>query len=329
MTRFEQVRKAMRFQSPDYVPILFFNRDKEQSDIQIIDVVQHFQGEHQDTSEWGFVWESFDQTMGQPKEALIRQWADLDELKLPDPSDKTRFAGAQEIMDRYPGCYYLASLVLSGFTIMTFLRGFAGTLEDLYEEPEQLERLADLVFGFENAIIGQLREQGFHGVAFYDDWGTQNNLIISPAMWRAVFKPRYRQQFDLVHENGLDVYFHSCGAIQEIIPDLIEIGVDMLNLSQPNLFNIEELGRLYGGKVCFVCPVSYQTTAISGSQADIYREVRRLVDSLGSLQGGLIGYVEEYQSIGMSLDNYQACVRAFQELGQYTGRNADQVSQLN
>jgi hypothetical protein len=113
------------------------------------------------------------------------------------------------------------------------------------------------------------------------------------------------------------VYFHCCGQYLPIIPDLIEVGVDMLNVAQPNLYDIPELGQKFGGKVCFVCPVSYQTTSISGTREDIFEDVRLLVENLGDFNGGLIGYVEEYQSIGLSEENYQACIEAFSVLGKY------------
>jgi hypothetical protein len=93
--------------------------------------------------------------------------------------------------------------------------------------------------------------------------------------------------------------------------------VDILNISQPNLYDIPTLGGQFGGKVCFICPVSYQTTSITGTRADIFRDVQSLIDHLGSFNGGLLGYVEEYHSIGMSAENYQACVEAFRTLGVY------------
>lgn len=318
MDRKQQVIKAIHMQKPDYLPILFFNKDKEQSDIILIDVVRHFMGENEDTSEWGFKWERFDETMGQPREELIKEWEDFDKLNLPDAYDKTRFSQVDEIKKQFGHeRYYIASLVLTGFTVMTFLRGFENTLSDLYEQPEEIEKLADAVFGFEEKIIRQLREYGFDGVAFYDDWGTQNNLIISPVMWREFFKPRYKKQFELAHKYGLDVYFHCCGYIYDIIPDLIEIGVDMLNLSQPNIFDIVKLSKDFGGKVCFVCPVSYQTTSLTGTKEEIYVDVKQLVDNLGCFNGGLIGYVEEYHSLGLNDENYQNCISAFRELGKY------------
>lgn len=317
MNRKELAKAAIHMQKPDRVPLLLYNRDFDQSDIIVIEVVKQWGGPNRDTSEWGFVWEREDDTMGQPREPLIPDWDDFGKLHCPDPYDPTRFSHVAPIMEQYGDRYYVASLALTGFTVMTILRGFSNTLEDLYLEPEQLGKLADMVFGFENEIIKQARAHGFDAVAFFDDWGSQNNLIISPKMWREFFKPRYQEQFDLVHSYGMDVYFHSCGQIASIIPDLIEMGVDILNLSQPNIFDVKQLGEAYSGKVCFLCPISYQTTSLSGTKQDIFDEAEKLITNLGCPDGGFIGYVEEYASIGLSEQNYQACIDAFWEKGAY------------
>jgi len=313
----ERVMRAVHFQGPDRVPIVFFNRDFEQADLILIDVVQHWAGASKDTSEWEFRWEKLDETMGQPKGSLIHTWDEFEKLNIPNPYSPSRFDAVPGLMRKYSGKYYVASLGLSGFTIMTCLRGFAETLEDLYLDRENIERLANVVFSFEEEVIGQLKSYGFHAVFFADDWGTQTDLIVSPALWRDFFKPRYKKQFDWAHKNGLDVYFHCCGQIEEIIPDLIEIGVDILNLSQPNLFNVKKLGERFGGKVCFLCPISYQTTSLSGSKEDIYADAKSMIDNLGRTNGGFIGYIEEYHSIGLTEENYQNCVNAFRDLGRY------------
>ncbi len=312
----ETVKRAIHMEGPNRVPLLFFNRDKKQSDIIMIDIVRHFIGDKKDMSEWGFKWERHDDTMGQPVEELIKEWKDLTNLVIPDAANKKRFSHVDDVMNKYGGKYYIASLGLTGFTIMSFLRGFENILVDIYENTQKVQELADIVFTFEENIIRQLKSYNFDAVAFFDDWGTQTNLILSPDKWREIFKPRYKKQFDLAHRCGLDVYFHCCGNIYEIIPDFIEIGVDMLNLSQPNIFDIENLRNEFGGKVCFVCPISYQTTAITGSKEDIYKEAKRLVDNLGSYNGGLIGYIEEYHSIGLSEDNYKHCIDAFRYYGE-------------
>ena len=74
--------------------------------------------------------------------------------------------------------YYKANFVLTGFTVMAFLRGFSETLEDLYLDRENIETLADVVFGFEEQVIKLLEPQGFDAVGFADDWGTQESLFI-------------------------------------------------------------------------------------------------------------------------------------------------------
>jgi uroporphyrinogen decarboxylase len=319
MDSVERVRRAISFRHPDRVPMLFFNRDREKGDLVMIDLQNHFGGPDGRTSEWGFVWDRLDATMGQPKEPLIRDWAaDFPRLRPPaaDAENRLRRIGAQK-RAAAEGQYLLGSLQLSGFTVMTFLRGFEAVMEDFYAEPEALGALADLVFGFETELIALAARAGLHGVAFFDDWGTQSGLMISPALWRSFFRPRYQKQFETAHALGLDVYFHCCGKIDPLIPEFFDIGVDMLNLSQPNLYDMEALGAKYGGRRCFVIPVSYQTTSLRGTRAEIFADVKRAVDCLGGRGGGLIGYLEDYASMGMSEENYQSCADAFRQLGKY------------
>lgn len=312
MTGKERVKRAIGFQNPDRIPVVMFNKDFEEGDVIICDVVKHFGGPENRVSEFGFSWERVDRTMGQTSEIMIEEWDDFENYQFPDAKTPGRLEDAFEIMKKYgDDKYYVASLCLSGFTVMTFLRGFENTMCDLYLEPEMMEKLADGVFGFEEQVIREAAGKGFSAVGFFDDWGTQDSLLISKEKWNEFFRPRYKKQFDLCHSLGMDVYFHCCGYIDDIIPDFIELGVDLLNISQPNLFDMEKLGQQYGGKVCFVCPVSYQTTSISGTREDIFRDVRILRENLGCYNGGLVGYVEEYSSMGMSDANYQACKDAF------------------
>ena len=207
---------------------------------------------------------------------------------------------------------------ITGFNLMTFIRGFDNVLTDLYLEPERLAELADRVFGFEEGIIEEYGNLGLDAVAFYDDWGTQNNLMVDPDMWRSFFKHRYQRQFQLAHDRGMHVYFHSCGYCYDIIADLIEIGADIFNFNQPNIFGIEQLGRDFGGKACFHCPVDIQTTAVRGNRNDIYAETKKLIDSFGSFNGGFVGLVEDYHSLGfISHANYQDCLQALLDQGTY------------
>ena len=114
------------------------------------------------------------------------------------------------------------------------------------------------------------------------------------------------------------MWFHSCGNIADIIPDFHEIGVDVMNISQPNVVDLARAGDSLRGQQCFMAPVSYQTTSITGTREEIFIEAERLYRELGTDRGGFIGYVEEYQSIGLPEENYQACVDAFKILGTYS-----------
>ena len=193
--------------------------------------------------------------MGQPKEAVLKTWSDFDRYRPPDPYDPARFDPMRKMRAELgDDKYYKANFVLTGFTMMCFLRGFSETLEDMYLERENIERLADVVFSFEEEVIKQLKPQGFDAVAFADDWGNQQSMFISPKLWRDIFKPRYKRQIDLTHECGLDLYFHSCGYIYDIMPDFVEIGLDILNPGQPNINGIPRMGENFSGKSASPAP---------------------------------------------------------------------------
>ena len=96
--------------------------------------------------------------------------------------------------------------------------------------------------------------------------------------------------------------------------DFHEIGVDVLNIAQPNVNDMAEVGRRLRGQQCFMVPISYQTVSIQGTPREIYQEAQRLYDLLAVPDGGFIGYVEEYSVMGMSAENYDACGEAFRRL---------------
>ena len=107
---------------------------------------------------------------------------------------------------------------------------------------------------------------------------------------------------------------HSCGNVTSILEDLNEAGVDVMNISQPNVVQLEQVGRKLKGSQCFEVPISYQTVSISGTPDEIMAEGRRLYSLLASEKGGFIGYVEEYGCMGMSEENFNACIKAFRQL---------------
>jgi hypothetical protein len=308
------VDQAITFQHPQRIPLVFWNCDQTNGDV----MVYHLSLNREDGSgdnEWGYHLEKLDDgTMGHPTAPHLPDWPAADRYVAPPLREADRMARLPAFFGQCEDRYRLASLDLSGFTVYTLLRGFENSMMDFLVEPERFARLMDLILDFECELMALCARRGFHGVHLADDWGTQTGLMIGPPLWRRLFKPRYRRQFQRAHELGLHVWYHSCGSFAEIADDFHEIGVDVLNISQPNVVDILPLGTRLRGKQCFMMPISYQTVSISGTADEIHAEARRLYDLLGTSAGGFIGYVEEYGCMGMSRANYLACAEAFRRL---------------
>ena len=317
MTSKQRVRAAIAFQDPDRLPILYLNRDKERSDILSAGYgpAASFKPEDPNESEWGFLWCRHDETMGQPKQPpLAASWDLFPSWKPPDPHAPGRVDGLKKIVDENPDRYIMGSLGITGFNQVTFIRGFENVMADFYLEPENLRRLIKMVIDFESEMIRRMCACGVDAIAFGDDWGTQANLMVSPELFREFFKPHFQRQFALVKSFGCQVYFHSCGQVYGILDDLIEIGADILNLNQPDIFPLARLAEGFRGRVCLNCPIDHQTVALSGNEAEIRAYASRLCRELGTERGGYIAYIEDYHSIGMSEANYQSIRRVFEEI---------------
>jgi hypothetical protein len=321
MQRKERVQRAIEFGRPEQVPIVFWNRDPTEGDVMLYHLALGPPGHGSvnkwdwSTNEWGYRLEkSGDGTMGHPTEPFYHDLPCADEICSPALREEERMSAAAAFFEICEDRYRLASFDLSGFTVYTLLRGFENAMQDFLLEPAGFAVLMDRIVEFECDLMQMAARHGFHGIHFADDWGTQSGMIISPAMWRKLFKPYYARQFALARSLGLHVWYHCCGDFLPIMEDFCEIGVDVLNISQPNVNDIAEVGRRLRGRQCFMMPISYQTVSISGTPEEIHAEAQRLFDHLATPDGGFIGYVEEYGVMGMSVENFRACGEAFRRL---------------
>jgi uroporphyrinogen decarboxylase len=163
------------------------------------------------------------------------------------------------------------------------------------------------------AIIDQWIARGVHGVFFSDDWGCQRGLLMNPDDWRKFYKPAYRRMFARVRSGPAHVWMHLCGNVIAILPDLIEIGLNVLNPVQPQAMDVHLLAREFGGKVCFHGGVDVQGTLVRGTPADVKNEVRTLVKLFGRFNGGYIGGASHSIMPETPLDNVIAMYEAFLE----------------
>ncbi len=316
MARKETVYRAIERRDPPRLPINYCNRDFDDSDTIAVgygpasDFVPRGAGD----TEWGFLWEALDGTMGQPKAHPLADDAAIPAYRPPDPFAPGRFDALSGQIALHPDRFIKFSLGITGFNQATFLRGYEAFMMDLRTDPDMAGRILDFVFNFENGIIDQAVRHPVDAITFGDDWGTQQGLMISLDQWRALFRPRYAAQFERVRRAGKKVWFHSCGNVHSIIGDLIEIGVDVIELLQPDVIGIERLATDFGGKVCFCCSVDHQRRAISGTREEIFDYARRLRDTLGAFNGGYIAYIEDYACLGMDEQHYQWIREAFHGL---------------
>lgn len=319
MTSYEVVRRSIEFEKPDRLPIRFESLGV--SDVYQVGWRQIGTGDNRlrhTIDEWGCEWERTEQAnMGQVKGHPLADWSALEGFRWPEPDDPAWYrdvplqaAGAGEK-------YVVTSIFMLLFERMHALRGFTNTLTDLLLERERIELLADRIVEFDLAIIENMSQHcptPIHGFTFTDDWGTQQALFVKPALWVEFFKPRYKRIFDAVHDKGWHVWMHSCGKINAILDDLIEIGVNVLNLQQPRALGIEQVGQQVRGRVCFESLCDIQHTLPSKSEDYIRMEAQLLLEHWATPQGGFI--LSDYgdgQAIGVPIEKKRAMLAAFQE----------------
>jgi uroporphyrinogen decarboxylase len=170
-----------------------------------------------------------------------------------------------------------------------YLRGFENALmdsvaeEDFFEE--LLERLAELCL----ALVAECADIPADAVMLGDDWGNQRGVMIGPERWRRFYKPRYARIFEAIHDQDKVAILHCCGSVADIMPDIIEIGLDVLESVQPEAagMNPYELKRAWGDNITFWGGLGSQSTIPFATPAEIRGEIRRLRCEMG--EGG--GYI--------------------------------------
>ncbi len=276
--------------------------------------------------EWGCLWESDDASgsdMGQVKNIPIEDWEDMESYVFPDPKAEGRFEGLEEALAKAEekGLYVQLNSPHCLFERMHFLRGFEDTLMDCLIDPEEIENLAEKLADFQIGIIEEAYRLGKGRIHCYDttdDWGSQTNMLVSPKVFREIFKPQYKRIFDKAHECGMDIRFHIDGKVNDILPDLIELGVDIINIHQPRLLGIDEVSAIARGKVCFEVAVDVQATMPTGDKALIEAEAKELVEKWGTDKGGIIGVEYGYlNAIGTTKESMLYALECFEKYGQF------------
>jgi uroporphyrinogen decarboxylase len=297
MIPLEIVRRAVRFEGPDRLPCTgsMYETDFSGDTVMITpeQPVKWWVGAG-GTDEWGCEWEIHPdhKDMGQVKNIVLPDLADYENLSLPDCSDPARYAHWPEILDRAEaeGKYVILCNGPFLWERAYFLHGFTETLMDVAVEPELMGKLLRRIGQYTLDTVAYVREHfsgRIHGYRGTDDWGTQAAPFISPDSFRTIFKPIYKELFQSIHEAGMDTWMHSCGNNLPLLPDLIEAGLDVINLLQPNIFPIPALGE-FAGKIAFEMAVDMQSTLPKGDHDAITQEIHDILNTVCTESGGLV-----------------------------------------
>jgi len=269
-------------------------------------LVGYFHDERED--EWQVTWKEL-RVVEHP---LEKNWLLAENYKAPNPYGRGRFDKAKELMEKNKSNYHLGVVWFTLFERLWMLRGFNNMLMDPLTNMNEFYKLREKVMDFNLGLIEQWLKLGVDGIFISDDWGGQEKLLVNPDYWVKFYKHSYKKMFDLIHSGGADVWMHSCGNVTELVPDLIELGLDVLNPIQPQSMDIDYLGKEYSGKLCFFGGADVQGTLPHGTIDDINREVKHLVQTLGSKNGGYIGGTSHTILPDTPLENIKALFQAFE-----------------
>jgi hypothetical protein len=243
------------------------------------------------TDEWGNTWFRM-ADMGQGGEIYrpaLTEWDQLKDYRLPDLAAPERYRTARRTFAAEKERYRLGMLPGFPFAACRDLRKMESYFKDLVLERERVDELHERVTALLENVIAQYAQAGADGVIFAEDWGTQDRLLVSPVMWREIFKPLFRRLCAAARERGLHVLMHSCGNLRDILDDLAEVGVNGMQFDQPELYGLEPLAaRLQGLKLCLFSPVDIQQVLPSGDRARIVAEARRMAELFSGRRGGFI-----------------------------------------
>lgn len=338
MTSRERVRAAMRFKPVDHAPLQYYYTpvgyyehgerlndlfaavpgDFEPYERKPIPVLtsDDFDAEgkyHSFTrDEWGTVWERrIFGIAGQPSEyplCTLDSMDDLERYSFPQrPSlEQGEIDAARERIAAHRHHYY--NLVEAGRLLerLIALRPEVDVLCDIAQDEETINALADRIVDYYSRDVELAVKSGADGIAFGDDYGTERGMLISPQMWRSFFKPRLKRLFKPAVDAGLDIVFHSCGKVMDILPDLREVGANAIWPQLP-AYNMEELAaRCRSLGLAVAIHTDRANTMTYGTPEQVRDLVLREYDTFRVPEGGAWFYVEPDN--GFPFENIEALV---------------------
>ncbi len=268
------------------------------------------------TDEWGVQWkiDPYETPfgIGHYTNIAVNPLRDNDDAarayKAPDPHRPEIYKNVKRLVEEYGDEYYIIGRIhCTIFESAWALRGMDTLMTDFYIDPDLTNHILDETCNYHKAVACHMAEIGVDMIWLGNDMGSQSALMIDPELWREYFKPRMAA---IIREAkaikpDLKVAYHSDGCCYDIIPELIEIGLDVLNPIQTECVNPEVLQEKYGDKLCFFGGIAVQSTLPMGTREEIAKEYDWLKNSIGN-GGGWICAPTHHVQLDTPLDNFFA-----------------------
>jgi len=271
------------------------------------------------TDDWGCLFCAAPDGVGshptRPIVNTVDEWRDYVANSMPVINPATFTTGIRERVAANPVHYVVASFWRTFYERMYMLVGFEELLMEIATRGELFTRMLADLRDFTVEGIEQIAASGADAVFLADDWGTQHRLQISPAMWREHFKPAYAAMIDTAHAKGLDVWLHSCGNITELMPEWIDIGLDVIAHLQTAALDLPAIAEAYRGQITFFGGIDVQFNLVQGDRESIRREVKSLMENFHAHEGKYIASPSNSIMPETPVENVWWLLEAIREFG--------------
>lgn len=259
---------------------------------------------------FGVVWDrTVDKDIGIVCDAPLKK-PTLEGYTWPDPLDDRFFVEIEEKNRRQPDCFRLFCLGFSLFERAWTMRGMENLMMDFFDEPDFVHELFERIADYNVAQVEKALTYDIDAVYYGDDWGQQQGLIMGYPRWKEFIVPQLERMYGIVKDAGKFQFIHSCGDVDELFPDLINLRLDCFNPFQPEVMDTRSLMQEYRGKLSFWGGLSTQRTLPNGTPDEVRTESQELLE-LGK-PGNYIFSPSHAVESDVSLENLLAFIETAQ-----------------